>query len=428
MSLSKFILLLLLAGALFLGVFYGNTPKNEQELSLPQLTADDYEEIEVIHAQGGFALRRTEEGWGLKEPKNAPVDAQLVQRILINLFMLQAERIVGEGDMDDDVNFGLAPAELDVLYRGAGKSERLSLGYYNPVTKRRYARFESQGDIFLVEEGVYSLLKKTSNDLRDHTPFSLPAEKISRLKLESQAGVLEFERRKAGCFMRRRDRWLPCEDSVLLGVVSQLAGLEVKQFVDGYSTTLAAFGLLPAKIKLTLSVEGISRVMSFGLGVGERAGQGEGLYGKNDEDIWIYQLTGRIPAELLNDGVDFISRDISVLIANLSLVKTDAVLLPGISPALTVLDLSEGGENRCTSARLLAELDICQSHWRVYSGELGVVSEQTNDDAPLCLMFSEENSKQRLSLLLRRSDLPVLESAIDRFKKKPVGGDKCSSS
>lgn len=425
MSLRKFILLLLLAGTLFLGVFYGNTPKNERELALPQLKADDYDEIEVIHSQGGFALHRTDEGWGLREPKNAPVDAQLVQHILINLFMLKPERIVGEGDMDDDVNFGLAPAEVDVFYRGPARSERLSLGYFNSVTKRRYARFDSQGDVFLVRDEVYSSLRKSSNDLRDHTPFSLPAEGLSRLKVESQAGILEFERRVDGCFMRRFVRWMPCEDKVLLAAISQIAGLEVKQFVDGYSTTLSAFGLLPPKLKLTLSVEGISRTMSFGLGVGERVGQGEGLYGKNDEDIWIYQLTGRIPAELLNDGVDFLSLDISALLAHLSMVKPGVVLLTGAPPALAVLGLSENSESPCSAARLLGEMSICQSHWQVYAGELTSANKLEGGDAPLCLSFNEEKNQQ-LSLLLRRSDLPLLEAAIERLKREPVGGDKCS--
>lgn len=117
------------------------------------------ESVKFGHSEGGFELKKTDEGWEVVGKADAKVNVKLLSDTLAALRDLKLERYVAD-DKAELKLYGLDPAALTLeVTTGEGK-RTLLLGGLEGGTKRRYARVPGgkAADVFVLDEATSTKL------------------------------------------------------------------------------------------------------------------------------------------------------------------------------------------------------------------------------------------------------------------------------
>jgi hypothetical protein len=151
-----------------------------------------------LKADGGapIALKKSDSGWHIVEPKPFAADQSAVSGVLAALSSLNSKRVV-EDKASDLKQFGLNhPAvEIDVTEKD-NKTHQLLIGDATPAGGAVYAMLAGEPRVFTMASYNKTSIEKSLNDLRDKRLLTVSPDKISRLDLVEKNQEIEFGRSK----------------------------------------------------------------------------------------------------------------------------------------------------------------------------------------------------------------------------------------
>jgi hypothetical protein len=135
----------------------------------------------TVHARGvlGVHAKKSESGWTLISPANAPADAEKIRRVLDDLALARASAF--EDTPEPREKYGLASPEVEVLVRAGDVEERLGLAQADARTW-----LERAGDPVILEanERVISNLPREFFDYREKRVLTLDVEQVRALEID----------------------------------------------------------------------------------------------------------------------------------------------------------------------------------------------------------------------------------------------------
>lgn len=128
------------------------------------------DQLYLRNMQGSVKLIRTTTGWRMKEPVDAPADAEVVETVLTNVTAARRRNSV---DAKNLAQYGLATPEIELTlvsdqgsFGDWGTSFGLQLGYESIYTGQVFARYPADDEVFTVGEHVRNSLLHSPLDFR----------------------------------------------------------------------------------------------------------------------------------------------------------------------------------------------------------------------------------------------------------------------
>jgi len=181
--------------------------------------------------------------WRIISPIEAPAES-----IVVNGFstMLRLTNRIREIDFDstNSGEYGFDDPERTVCIQTDKTPEErcLLIGSTGALGKGIYARWTDEEVVFLVEELFVHAFEKTPYSLRKKKLFRFRAGDVKSLHMRLPGHEFEIRREQGAWVMVRPEESMVGEHMVK-GLLEQLGGLYVKEFLDGESLDNPAFGL-----------------------------------------------------------------------------------------------------------------------------------------------------------------------------------------
>jgi hypothetical protein len=206
------------------------------------IEADKIEEV-AVKSESGDRTRLQKSGteWKIVAPANAQPDASEVSGLTSNLATLELERVVDENPPDLK-EYGLAQPRIEVAFKSGGKEQTLLIGQKTPPGTDLYAKRADDKKVFLIPAHLESSFNKGTFDLRDKAVMKVDRDKLDALEFTAGDRTSRFVR-PAGEWQIAAPVQARADFSAIEGIVSRLAGLQMKSIVDAPDADQKKYGL-----------------------------------------------------------------------------------------------------------------------------------------------------------------------------------------
>ena len=131
---------------------------------------DDIEQVTIERGETRMELRRQGGQWGLYAPFVSRVDQGTVTRLVDTLENARVVDVVSLQELRRRElslkEFGLAPAAVCVVVKGAQWQDEIRLGSHSPLGKEVYARMNQMDQVLVLPEQLSAVLPRTADDVR----------------------------------------------------------------------------------------------------------------------------------------------------------------------------------------------------------------------------------------------------------------------
>src|SRR5687767_2590682 len=241
-------LILLLVIALPLGWFAyrdyqrpagGDGPKKDKVFSVEP---DKIDEISIKSESGERTqLQKSGTEWKIVSAAGAKTDPTELSGLMSNLSSLELERVVNE-DPADLKEYGLAQPRIEVAFKSGGQQHTLLIGQKTPPGTDLYAKRADDKKVFLIPSHLESTFNRTTFDLRDKAILKVDRDKLDALEFTAGDRSSRFVR-PAGEWQIAAPVQARADFSAIEGLVSRLAGLQMKSIVDAPESDPKKYGL-----------------------------------------------------------------------------------------------------------------------------------------------------------------------------------------
>ena len=243
---SKAVLLLFAVFVALLAVVLFLKPKvkEEAELKLTDLKAEDVLKISLTKAEENLVFEKDDSGeWAVTRPLAAAADAFEVNRLAEDFASLKIEKVV-EAETDDPSQFGIPQTEVSLWLKGAAEPVTIAVGSENPLDKTLYAQKKGDPRIVLLPSFLKSTLDKTLLDFRQKDVFRFETTETGGLRVKSKDTNWEAALREGEWFLQKPVSGL-AQKTQMDGLLNTLSGLRAKEFAAEQKTgaDLKTFGL-----------------------------------------------------------------------------------------------------------------------------------------------------------------------------------------
>ncbi len=195
--------------------------------------------------------------WTLVEVPGAAIDRTTIDAMVSSIKSLDVGSPIQDSQLDKDFSvYGLDKPILTVAVfrKGFGPIE-VAFGKRNEYLLKRYAKVSGRAGVFLVDDGVFSALNKSSTDIRSKTPIQFADADVRELEIASSAGTVKLSRISG-------DEWkivAPTELAASSLLVSELLRsvreLRAVDFIDDTAVKPDSFGLSSPDVRISLSLK-----------------------------------------------------------------------------------------------------------------------------------------------------------------------------
>ncbi len=219
--------------------------------------ADELREVRLAYVGSQITIGIGEEDeWRLQSPVEAPVDEEEVDKLLNVLEDAKIEEFVEEEPNEQALALhGLAPSALEVsLLVGENRAEkRLSIG--SQEGSRYYAKDSSRAPIFQVDSTLVQALQKRVFDLRDKEPLKFDKDAVTGIELYGSEAEIIAAKDTSGTWTLVEPAGREAKSWKLTRMLSDLEGVEVKEFVRDDVEDLTKYGLADPQVRIRLLAE-----------------------------------------------------------------------------------------------------------------------------------------------------------------------------
>jgi len=319
---STLVLLILAIGiGTYVALYELKTPTREEQEALAKqvvrLAAEEVTNLLVEFPEVKVSLGRTNGSWYLKGPLTARAEELVVQRILDELNLLEAERVL-EGSNDKPLalaEFGLEPPRGRLGVIAGERAITLAFGDETVVGENRYLKPADSPKVFVVAPWLFDTLNQPLDAYRSHELLVFETWKVERITVASPRAsytLLNESNPAAG----GAGRWRLTEpvtddaDSVSVsGTLSTLRNLRIERFVNDAPQVeqLPDWGFETPYAHITMTGEAQSLEVFIGNPTMDNPDQ---RYAKRIDEPTIYAVSTPSVDELLQDPQTLRSRTV----------------------------------------------------------------------------------------------------------------------
>jgi Domain of unknown function (DUF4340) len=193
--------------------------------------ADKIEEISLKSESGERTrLQKAGNEWKIVAPAGAPPDSNEISSVASGIASLEMDRVIDENPPDLK-EYGLAQPRIEVTFKADGKEQTLLLGQKTPPGTDLYAKRAGETKVFLIPGHLESAFNKTTFDLRDKSVVKVDRDKLDALEFTASDKTSRFVK-PAGEWQIAAPVQARADFSAIEGIVSRLAGLQMKSVID----------------------------------------------------------------------------------------------------------------------------------------------------------------------------------------------------
>src|SRR5215204_1002632 len=203
-------------------------PKREKVFTVE---ADKIEEISLKSESGDRTrLRKSGNEWKVVAPAGVQPDTNEISSITSGIASLEMDRVIDENPPDLK-EYGLAQPRIEVTFKAGGKEQTLLIGQKTPPATDLYAKRAGETKVFLIPGHLEATFNKSTFDLRDKAAVKVDREKLDALEFTAGDKTSRFVK-PAGEWQIAAPVQARADFSAIEGIVSRLAGLQMKSVVD----------------------------------------------------------------------------------------------------------------------------------------------------------------------------------------------------
>lgn len=261
--------------------------------------------------------------WQITSPKTANADTAKVNAILSELKNAAVMEFVAETP-DKLADYGLdAPQKILTLTVGDGQEKMLRLGKRSEERGGVYAQHEATGNIFMLPGTVDDEFPNTLNDLRDKTLLTFENDAIQSVEIATATETIAAQRADTAWKLVTPAEF-PADAIALNALLNDAKNAKAADFVDDAGTDLAAYGLNPAQLTLTLRAKEADA--AHALLIGSAAPNNAGVYAKVGNQDGVVIIPNETAAQFRKTAFDL--RDKKIVKFDAEQVKTIEVAYP----------------------------------------------------------------------------------------------------
>ncbi len=208
---------------------------------LLRLAPDAVDEL-TVRAGGALVVhaKRTEAGWTLVEPENAPADDERIRRVLDDLALGRASAF--EDAPKPAKEYGLESPEVEIVARAGAVEERIELGAADSRTW-----LERAGDPVILElnERVLTSVPRAYFDYRAKRVLTLDVEQVRALEFAFPRGGASHRLKRDGDVWKSEDAGVELQAQKVEELVYALEAVDATGLEEA-SLDRAQIGLEPA--------------------------------------------------------------------------------------------------------------------------------------------------------------------------------------
>ncbi|MFN8390362.1 MAG: DUF4340 domain-containing protein [Bdellovibrionota bacterium] len=279
---------------------------------LEGVSGKDVTDLSVAYDGGAYGVRKTSVGghdvWMMDQPAEAQADAQKAGGMILSLSRLIAQNTIEADEVGGKLAiFGLEPPQLILTAKGPFGSREFHFGKKVELSGRRYLQRAGDDRVYLVEDGIFTLLHVPADDVRDRTPIDFDPAQVQELSLTRAAtDKLILTRDAAGWTLKAPSSQFPADSELVSQKLAWLKNLKAEKFVDE-PTNLALYGLDAPRVVASLRFppkEGGSATdqQSLEISIGELSADAEGGVSPDKKHYYFKTNTKPFVYELGNPG------------------------------------------------------------------------------------------------------------------------------
>jgi hypothetical protein len=260
---------------------------------------------------GEIEVEKKNDHWSVVRPLKARGDDAKIGDVISQAITARVESFIADTSKLGEYGLEQPRGTVTFTVEGQAQPQVLSIGG-NPKDEKDkekvYARLSSRDAVVLLPKSVENLLKTKPNDLRDKKLTQFNSDMVDRITIEpSGKEKLVFGRDGAKNWVRKTDKDVSVNGSMLTKLLDDLAAATVTNFVSDVATELPKYGLDQPAAKVTLSA--FSSENTAETKAGEKPivtllfGKVEGndVYAKSDDEPFILATPKTILDSIVTD-------------------------------------------------------------------------------------------------------------------------------
>ncbi len=269
-----------------------------------RVESDKIDEISIKSESGERTqLQKSGTEWKIASAAGAKPDPTEISGLTSNLSSLELERVVDENPSDLK-EYGLAQPRIEVAFKSGGQQHTLLIGQKTPPGTDLYAKRADDKKVFLIPSHLESTFNRTTFDLRDKAMLKVDRDKLDALEFTAGDRGSRFVR-PAGEWQIAAPVQARADFSAIEGLVSRLAGLQMKSIVDAPDPDAKKYGL-----------DKPAATVKFGTGssqatlvLGGTAAEGT-IYARDLSRPAVFTVESSVLDELKKDPSDYRQKDL----------------------------------------------------------------------------------------------------------------------
>ena len=300
-------LLLVGLGAYLYFVESKRIAEEDKKEKLVELNADDVSGLTLTYPDREIALAKTDTGWRLTKPVDAPADDITVKNLIHAIADAEVKKTI-DPPPQDLTQFGLTQPAATITITAKGQPlPALKVGKTTAVSFLTYVQRADQPKIYLTGSAFHTGMEKQVKDLRDKKIVEFKEDDIGRVALRGPDGDVVLTKAD-GAWKIEQPAQYAADANAVRALLSTVHNLRATDFASDAPSDvdLAGYGLEPPQRQLTLVAANGTETRLL---IGKETDQG--LYVKSADRPTTY-VTGKWASKDLSKGVNDL-RDKTVL-------------------------------------------------------------------------------------------------------------------
>lgn len=291
-----------------------------RDKKLSDLTLSQINKAVIKTSAGEIEVERKDDRWSLVRPLKVRGDNARVGDIISQAISARVDSFVADTSKLGEYGLDQPRGTITLTVEGQQQPQILSIGGSPKDEKDKekvYAKLSSRDAVVLLPKSVANLLDTKPNDLRDRKLAQFNNDLVDRITIEPAGKEkLLFARDGTKGWVRKTDKDLAINSSVINRLLDEIGSAVVIDFVSDVATELPKYGLDQPSLKVTLSAFSSENTAETKAGEKPILGllfgkvEGENVYAKIDDEPFVLAVPKTLLDAIPTDAVQLQPLDI----------------------------------------------------------------------------------------------------------------------
>jgi hypothetical protein len=332
------------------------------------LRADEVDTIQIVEGEQVLDFAREGDGFVLRQPRSAPLDAEAAKDRLSRLLGINATLLPARDEPANAAQMNAAIVTLESSARPGAERTRETVRVSPPrADGTRLVHRDADGAVLIVPREESFALRADATLMKEHRIFDYPISAVRGIDIRRGTFKQVIQRDAKGDLRLLEPKGYEIDGGLAVELIDQLRTLRALRWVSDSST--AGFGLEKPRLSVKMQVQVEDRTIERTLLLG-RAGPG-GYYASVDRDPGVFVAPRSVDRSLGNLPLDrsiFSAERGSVVEVALAHAERGKILLKRVAGELTVQKGTTSSFDPERTDELLEAIETLRPEAAVHTG------------------------------------------------------------